>query len=236
VKDTRAFVYARLNPIVGRGAVQYISGVDWRGQKKTAVETTKELAQAPIPLMLRPLVGASNTPLKWWEEMLSAVGLKMSRYSAQQDVRDMVDKFKRDSGNKKLIAEAERASKEVFPDSDYKPLREALIKGNDKDAESAYAKLLETKKPLDIEKAMRPFSSFRIPGTNYFGRHNKAFTHNVKVEHAFIKSLSEDQKKIYDEAVSERKAVYDKFRAFLKTRNEKQITPPGSGVRYPDSV
>jgi hypothetical protein len=218
--DSRAFIYARLNPLVGHGAVQYLSGVDWRGQKKTALETTKELAQQPIPITLRPLLGVGNTPLSMWEQLLGAVGLKIGRYSAQTDVRNMVDKFKRDSGNAKLIAEAERQAKEVHADSDYKPLREALVKGDQKEAVNAYQKLLETKTPLMIEKAMRPFTTFRVPGTDYFGSHNKAFTGSVKVERAFVKSLSPEDKKTYDEAVGERRAIYNKFREMRKAHGK----------------
>lgn len=218
--DSRAFVYSRLSPTIGRGAIQYASGVDWRGIKKTPLETTKELAQQPIPLTARGFLGIGNTPLSAWEQLAGAVGLKISRYSAQSDVYKLVDDFKKNSGNAKLVAEYERRQKETYADSDYKPLRVALEKGDAKEAESAYAELLKTKKRSDIDKAMRPYSMVKISGTDLFEKHDKPFTGSRKFESAFVKSLDSDGKQAYARARQERVEEYTRFKQFLKERNK----------------
>jgi hypothetical protein len=196
--------------------VQYLSGVDWRGQKKTPGETTKELAQQAIPLTARGFMGIGNTPLNAWEQLAGAVGLKISRYSAQNDVYKMVDDFKKNSKDPKMVAEFERRQKETMADSDYKPLRTALEKGDSKEAKAAYQDLLKTKKPSEIDKAMKPYTVALIPGTEYWEKHDKPFTGSRKVESKFVSSLKPEDKAVYERAKAERLAQYQKFKALLK--------------------
>lgn len=112
IADSRKFVYSRLSPLVGKGIVQGLSGVDYKGDKVSAGDTLKELAQAPIPLPLRGFVGTSNRNLSAFEELAGSVGLRISRYLPEPvmhgiQLRDEVDLWINRS--KKLDTDEERA-------------------------------------------------------------------------------------------------------------------------------
>lgn len=205
VADSRRFIYSRLNPLVGRGAVQYLSGVDWRGQKVSASETTKELVLTPIPLTLRGFLGTANSPLTEWEQLAGAVGLRISRYSPSTDVYELVRDFKKDNKDPKLVAEYERDQKTTHPDSDYKGLLDALRANELDKASEEYKKLLESKKPGDIQ------DHFRASRT-------RPFSGSRNTERKFKLSLTEKQQELYQEAMKERKVIYDRFR---EMRNQK---------------
>lgn len=200
--DTRAFVHNRLSPIIGKGALQYASGVDWRGQKVTPWQTTKELATQPVPLTARGFLGLGNTPLSAWEQLAGAVGLKISRYSAANDVYQLAQDWKKNNSNPKLVAEYERDQKTVNADSDYKPMREALDRGDLKQARDEYEKLLKTKKRDLITQTMRDF---------------RPFTGSLEAESKFKRSLDPEQQALYDRAKAERKALYRKFQEMKAT-------------------
>ncbi len=77
--DPRMFVRARLSPLVGRGLLDYTTGRNWKDQKVTALETTKELAKEPIPMTLRAVLGMGGTSIKPMEQLAGAAGLKISK-------------------------------------------------------------------------------------------------------------------------------------------------------------
>lgn len=222
VTDTRSFIYNRLNPIIGKGAVQLLSGVDWRGQKVTPKETLKELAQQPVPLMLRGLLGLNHTPLSWWEQMANAVGIKISRYSPSSDIHTLVSEFKKNIPDQKLQAEYERDRKTVNADSDYKPLRDALSKNDLAGAQKEYEKLLETKKADLITRTIRPYSTHLVPGTDYYQKQDKPFTGSQKYEAKFKASLSSEEMDLYKKAQAERSETYKRFKEMLKQRKPAQ--------------
>lgn len=198
--DTRAFVHNRMS-LMGKAALQYLTGVDWRGRKTTAWETTKELATQPIPLTARGFLGIGNTSLKWWEQLAGAVGLKISTYSAQNDVYKLAQDFKKNSKSAKLRNEYERERHTTNPDSDYKPLREALLNNQEGTAQQEYAKLLRTKSPDLIQ---RTFESER------------PFTGSRDAESTFFDSLNEHDKAIYRRAVKERRKLLEMFESLKK--------------------
>jgi hypothetical protein len=201
VKDPRAFWYARLNPILGKGAIQYASGTDWRGQKVSAGQTTKELLQQPVPLALRPLFGIGNTPLSGWEEIAGSAGLKISRYSATSEVHKLAHDWMAKSNDPKIQAAEARYQKTTLPDSDYKPLRESLMQGNNKSARQAYDNLLRTRTP---ELIQRTFDSTR------------PFTGMTAAEQKFVRSLSPDDRRLYAQARREHKELATKFAQMLR--------------------
>jgi hypothetical protein len=199
--DTRAFTYARLNPITGVGPLQLATGTDWRGNKVTAGQTLKQLAQQPIPLIARPLAGTANTPLTGLEQLAGDIGLKISRYSAQSEVRKLAHQWMANSTNPKLRAEEERFQKESFGDSDYKPLREALINNDTKAFKEAYQKLLETKDASLIARTMN---------------NPKPLSGAAARETAFRNSLTPDQKILYEQAKKEQAELRLKFNLYPK--------------------
>lgn len=84
IHNTRLYVHSRLSPILGKGTLQYLSGVDWRGKKVSAAETTKELIEQPIPISIRGFTGIGNSTLTGMEQLAGSVGLKISRYNPDQ--------------------------------------------------------------------------------------------------------------------------------------------------------
>lgn len=202
IQHSREFIYSRLNPLIGRGTVQFLSGVDWRGQKVTAGETAKELSQQPIPLSLRAILGTSKSSLSTWEQLAGTVGLRISRYSPEFDVREMVSEFKKSSKDPKLIVQVERAEKETLAPSDYKELRIALDNKDTDKAHEEYDKLLETKTPLVIWEAMNP---------------NKPLTGSASVESRFVKTLDAGQKKVYNQAKAQRREIYNRFQEMKRS-------------------
>lgn len=199
--DTRAFTYARLNPLIGRGTLQYLSGVDWRGKKVTAGETTKELLQQPVPLTLRPLFGIGNTPLSGWEELAGAAGLKIQRYSNVAEVSKLAHTWMEKSDNPRIKAAEKQHQQETLPDSAYKPLREALLKDDEKAAREALEELLKIRKYSEIAKAMHAM---------------RPFTGSLKVENQFRRSLTAEEKLQYEAARREQRDLYNKFRRLKK--------------------
>lgn len=197
LSDTRAFAYARLNPVIGRGAIEYLSGTDWRGQKVTAGEVTKNILQQPIPLALRPLFGTGNSPLSGWEQLAGAAGLKITRYSAQSEIRKKAHEWMAKASDPKILAAEQRYEKETLPDSDYKPLREALINKDYKTANTLYDKLRETRSADLVNKAFnnpRPFSG------------------SAAREAKFKKSLNDDDQLLYEAAKEEQRELRRRFR------------------------
>lgn len=210
VTDTRAFTYARLNPLVGRGIFQYGTGVDWRGKRVTAGETTKELLQQPVPLTLRPLLGIGNTPLSGWEELAGAAGLKISRYSNVGEMSKLAHKWMDESTNPRIKAAEKSRQQETLADSAYKPLRDALQKDDTKEAQKELQKLLTIRKFSEIKTAMHA---------------QRPFTGALKVERQFKRSLNADEKLQYDAARKEQGELYKKFRNLKHPKGE-SITDP----------
>ena len=201
LSDSRAFLYARLNPIIGKGTIQLLSGTDWRGQKVTSAQTLKELAVQPIPITLRPFVGTANSPLKNWEQLLGSAGIVIKPFSAQSEIRQKAQEWMANSSDPKLKAAAERYKKETFADSDYKPLREALINGDLKTAQDAYAKLLETREPDLIARTFHQ---------------SRPFTATLDSEPAFKASLSPKDLRLFAQAKAEQAELLKRFNAMPK--------------------
>lgn len=198
LNNTRVFVHSRLSPIIGKGTLQYLSGVDWRGQKASAAQTTKELAQQPIPISVRGFFGLGNQSLSVWEQMAGAAGLRISRYSYVSETFKLASDWMKKSEDPKVQARYQTLQKTTYPESDYKPLRDALVLNDNKKARLEYGKLLKTKTSSQISVAMHV---------------RRPFTGSHQMDEDFFDSLSEDQKLIFTKAVQEREDLYERFLA-----------------------
>lgn len=207
MNNSRMFVHSRLSPIVGKGALQYTSGVDWRGQRVTAGETTKELLKQPVPLTLRGFLGTSDSSLTAWEQLAGSVGLKISRYSSASELYEMVQKFRKNSGNPKLVQEYEDAEKSVNPESHYRDIRLALERNDLKEAKEAFEELRKTKSRSDIMEAMNPKNS-DLKWKPLAGM-------SRETERAFIKTLSDKEKAVFHNARKERMETYKRLQKAL---------------------
>lgn len=205
------FISNRLNPLLGRTGLQLVKGSDYRGQRTTPIETFKQALTVGIPITLKgaagklPWVGdmlKPNTPLSIPEQLLSAVGIKIQRYSPQTEVYKMADKWRSQSTNSKLVAQQAERNREVLPESSYKALRQALQNEDLKQAKIEYDKLLPTKGNARvsgatlINKAMQP---------------GAPFTGSKRTENDFLRSLTPEEREIYDAAKKERVELYRAF-------------------------
>lgn len=210
VTDSRAFLYNRINPITAKVPWQMATGRDWRGQKITVGDTLKEAAKAPIPLTARGFMGVDKSPLKDWEQLAGAVGLKIMRYSPQNEVGKMFQDWKSKSENPRLVAQAEQDEAQTFAPSVYSDLRQALEKEDSEAGTAAYEKLLETRKPAQIKRAMNPVSIDPTTGASRDRMLPK------KLEREFLGSLSDEDREVYEDAKRQRKLMYQRFQRLLK--------------------
>ena len=139
--------------------------------------------------------------------MASAVGLRVSRYSAEDEVRKLAANFKQHSTDPRLQAQFERDEKTTLPPSDYKALRDALSRDDFKTARSEYDKLREAKTGDVIERA------FANP---------HPFAGSATTEFKFWQSLSPDERKLFNQAKAERAALYRKLTEMLRTTKSTQ--------------
>lgn len=196
--DSRAFIHNRLSPLVGKGAVQGLSGVDWRGQKVTGKETAKELASQPVPLTLRGLFGTSKSSLSAWEQLLGAAGIVIRRNNPQEHLNNLHSEWLKNHPDPKIRDDFERRQKTTYPTSVYADLDNALKDNNPTKAKAAIAKLRESgRKDEDIVKRMKPDET--------------VFQDSKAIEAEFVKSLDANGKKEYDKAVAARQVRYQRF-------------------------
>lgn len=219
VTDWRRYVHNRLSPIIGKGSLQLLSGVDYRGRKVTTGETLKELAQQPIPISVRGFLGVGKTDLTGLEQLAGAVGLKISRHTTAQDVTEMAKNWMQSSGDPKLLHKFETEEKQDFGESDYKPLRTALESGDLAKAGKAYDALLaEGKKPKIIIETIRPFTVVESGGQFY--RHDKPVAGLTRKEQQqFLKSLTPEQRQVYNQSKAERLKDFRNFQDLLRQRS-----------------
>lgn len=102
-----------------------------------------------------------------------------------------------------LRQEFERRSQLRFPESAYRPIRTALLQGDETTAATEYEKLRQTRSKADIAEAMR--------GT-------RPFTGSYELESKFRKTLTAEQRKIYDAAKQERLDLFRRFKKMLGSR------------------
>jgi len=148
-KDSRQFIYGRLNPIMARGSIQYLTGRNHRGEKVSWSDTTQELATQWIPIWMRQLPGVrnlseteKNKPVGAWESFASGWGLQTSRNSPIAETYKLAEKWRQDRGDKSDTG--------VYPVSKYQRLRYALEDGDLGTAQKEFdaLKLAEPKTPV----------------------------------------------------------------------------------------
>ncbi len=211
VSDFGGFVYNRLNPLYTRTLMDMIYSRDIQGNKLSPSQKVSRLAEQAMPI---PLSGLTAEDKRLWESFVNGMGASNWRDYPQKDLHDVVTKWKKDSGNPKLIEQVERAEKESLAPSAYSPLKQALRWDDVPRAEKEYQKLLATgHKPGDVAKAMAPFTYDSKTGAT----HPKPFTGSAKTEAQFVNSLSASEKKTYDAARKEQTELWQKFQKIDKT-------------------
>ncbi len=198
VRDTRQFAYGRMNPIVMRGTVQGLTGLNYRGEKVTSLETLGELLATYIPITVRWLPGlrgltetSRNRPVSPLEEFAGTMGMRISRYSPITEVYKLAADWK-----EKEDVEKDRGT---YPISKYQQLRYALEDADLARARAEYDKLIATGLTrLKLNDGFR--ASINHP-----------FTGSLVNDRKFRESLDENGKLMFDRAVAMRKDIIVKF-------------------------
>jgi len=160
--------------------------------------------------------------------LLGAVGIKAGpRVSASQQLRQLAVAWMDKSSDPKIQHKLEVGQKQDFGESDYKALRQGLDQGDLDASLEAYHKLLdEGKKPMDVLRAIRPFTVTEVGG-QYF-RHDKPVANlSMREQQQFLKSLSLEDRRIFERSKTERMEQFRKFQDLLKKKKArpKEIEP-----------
>lgn len=200
IKDTRQFIYGRINPTIAKGAIQGVTGVNYRGEKVTFMETLGELLATYIPITVRWLPGlknltrtSQNRPVSPLEEFAGTMGIRISRYSPVTEIYKLASEWNEKRGLPK--------DRGTYPISKYQQLRYALEDGDLERAAMERDKLVESGMSLSaIAKGFR--ESIHHP-----------FTGSNATDAEFRKTLNEHDQLLYDAAIAKRKEIMIKFNA-----------------------
>jgi hypothetical protein len=220
------FLHSRLSPIIGKGALQFLSRVDYAGRKVTASQTAKELATQPIPISIRSLPGVRGVSgaerpgaIKWWEQMAGTVGLRIGRFDPNEKLADIHTKWLEQNKDPKVRADYERNLTAVYPISKYRSLDAALA---DRDPDASM-KAIQELRPLvdhdaDIKKRVRPTIGEGL------GIMRKPIFHESKdLERKFVRSLEPEERILYERAIKRRR---EEWQFFLKLWAQRGARPP----------
>jgi hypothetical protein len=190
IKDTRKFVYGRINPITTKPLAEAVTGRDYAGRTRTPLEQLGDLAKTPIPIAFR-----TEEQKKLWESMLAATGVVVKRASASQEIFKKAQKWKEDQGI------TEPGEFIYDPEKDpYRKLKIALSIGDEDDAKKALKDLKED--PATAKKVVAHMVSF----------YHRPFSGGLAREAKFKASLSTDDKKLYEDAKKEKSESLALFR------------------------
>lgn len=195
--DTRRFSYGRMNPLIGKGTVQLLTGLNYRGEKVSATDTMEELLAQYIPITARWIPGVKELtqtskarPVSPLEEFAGSMGMHVSRYSPITEIYKLASKWKDESGSVKDTG--------TYPVSKYQQLRYALEDGDLDRAKEEYDKLLVDATARKIREGFH--SSVNHP-----------FTGTKESDRAFVDSLSDEDKALYELALDKRAQIIQRF-------------------------
>jgi hypothetical protein len=197
MKDTRRFIYSRVNPLIVKGGVQLATGLNYRGEQTTSLETVAELLAGYIPITARSLPGVrsltqtsrnnSVTPL---QELAGSLGLRISRYSPISETYKLAGEWMEEQK-----MPPDRGS---YPVSKYQQLRYALEDGDLERARGEYDELLKIMRADKIESGFK--SSILHP-----------FTGTQDSDLKFRNSLKPSDRAKYDLALRTRANILQSF-------------------------
>lgn len=201
LSDSRQFIYGRINPLTVKGATQLVTGVNYRGEKTTALETMEELLAQYIPITarsvpaLRKLTETSRqSPISPLEQLAGSIGVRISRKSPITDTFRLAGDWMEKQGVPK--------DKGSYPVSKYQQLRYALEDGDLSRAGEEFDKLKKTSSSEKISSGFRESL-------------NHSFTQSRAMDEKFRASLSKKDLAVYDLAQRRRVDISNRFRLLL---------------------
>lgn len=195
-QDWRKFTTGRLSPLIGRGLLEGLSGINYRNEPTTLGETFTNIIAGMIPLTLQPATrGLTETskdnPVSPFEQLLGSLGLHVSRFSPTSKVYHLAKEWEEANGLDK--------KKGLFPRSKYQQLRYALEDGDFDRARMAFDKLIS-----DGENKNKIGQNFRASILH-------PFTGSQANDAKFRQSLSAHDRLIFDAAVKRRHLLLKRY-------------------------
>lgn len=187
------------------------NGKDYKGEKIAGSWNKISAAGAALAPTPIPVAGfRSDQPGQAQRQITASLGVKTEPAPGpRQQLGDLHSKWMANNSDPKLRHDFERRQKEEFV-LDYKPLDIALRSGDGKGAADALATLRKTHSDKAIFARMRPTDNNGIERPLFHGSH--------ETEMKFRRTLTADQKRLYDRARDDRKAEFNKFRAIWSSR------------------
>lgn len=205
------FIMARVNPLVTRGAIQGLTGLNYRGEKVTLKDTLEELMAGYIPITARWIPGlrqltqtGRQSPVSPLQELSGSLGLRVSRYSPISETYKTAAKWMDKQGMER--------PKGSYPVSQYQQLRYALEDGDLNKAREEYLKLKQTQPNLKKLRLGFRQSIFH------------PFTQSQAIDKKFSKTLTGYDKELYDLAVQIRKNIARSFDKVVRETESKTPT------------
>jgi hypothetical protein len=211
ITEPGQFAYSRLNPLYGRTSLEFVTGRDFFGRKRSGLEQLQDLASTIVPISLRGVTGVTGQEQAWWESFLNAFGITEHRSAAIDNIYRLVENFKK--AHKEMPGQPGEFIYD--PDKDrYRGIKNALMFSGQADAVKELHKAVDGgMKPDDIKEHFKTYAS-------------RPFTGSRKWDSKFLKEMSADNRVIYNDAIKERHELMTKFQAayaqFLKEYREKK--------------
>ena len=196
----------KASPLARAGKV-LTTGRDWNDQKLVgAWEKAKAAAWAlaPAPIPVQPMIKGGPAG-QAQRQAFGSAGFKIEPApTAQDQIFEMVNEWKKNNRDPKLRQQLERFEREQMAPSDYKPLKQALIKEDKESARDEYLKLKEMGKTGPQIRR-----EFQTP---------KPFTGSAENDLKFYNTLTPQEKEVWKRAKQERRDLLKKFNSFDKTK------------------
>ena len=192
-----AFIGGRISPVVGKFVQEGIFGVNYRGEKTSLGDALKDILTGMVPMPLQSMTRswtASNlaNPVSPLEQILGSAGIQVHRYSPITQIYPMAEKWKKAN----YPEDVQRGS---YPVSKFQQLRYAL-EDNDTDSALKQVAFLQKQGMSHTQIA----HAFKLSV-------NHPFTGNKEHDAEFLKTLDEDQRKVYDAAIERRHLILARF-------------------------
>lgn len=202
INEPGKFIYNRLNPTFGRTLMEFFSKRDVFGRQRSGLQQLKDFAKTIVPISLRGLINPREQTL--WESFLNAIGITERRSTQQSTVYQLAENFRKANN-----IQTEPGEFIYDPDKDpYRSIKEAAV----------FSTVEQTAK--EINKAVKAGHSKSDIWKHFVSYSQRPFTGSRKNDALFYEQLSDDNKKIYDDALNERKQAVEKFRAAWELATE----------------
>lgn len=193
VTDPRQFIYGRVNPLTVKGGTQLMTGLNYRGEKTTALHTMEELLAQYIPITARSIPGvrsltetSKQSPISPLEQLAGAMGLRISRKSPISDTYKLAGEWMEKKGVPKDSGS--------YPVSKFQQLRYALEDG---DMSRAGEELDKLTKDSSRAKVLAGFKESV----------DHPFTKSITMDSEFRKSLDTKGAAVFDLAKQKRAQI-----------------------------